>query len=101
MFDKLKTMGFDGDGASNGIFLPGSKTLTERIDLPGHWSNHGQYTNVIESKVTKLNDLFEAGKLSDTQLILGVEKIQNFARSGLESNKFVVDAITGRCYETR
>lgn len=96
MFDKLKTMGFDGDGASNGIFLPGSKTLTERIDLPGHWSNHGQYTNVIESKVTKLNDLFEAGKLSDTQLVLGVGKIQNFARSGLESNKFVVDAITGR-----
>jgi RHS repeat-associated protein len=96
MFGKLKTMGFDGDGASNGIFLPGSKGLTQRIDLPGHWSNHGQYTNIIESKVTKLNDLFEAGKLSDTQLALGIGKIQNFAKAGLESNKFAVDTITGR-----
>jgi RHS repeat-associated protein len=96
MFGKLKTMGFDGDGASNGIFLPGSKGLTQRVDLPGHWSSHGQYTNIVESKVTKLNDLFEAGKLSDTQLALGIGKIQNFARSGLESNKFAVDIITGR-----
>ncbi|GLO53949.1 hypothetical protein PPUN110474_53510 [Pseudomonas putida] len=96
MFDRLKSMGFNGDGASNGIFLPGSKNLTQRIDLPGHWSNHGQYTAAIESKVSKLNDFFEAGVLSDTQLALGIGKIQNFAREGLEANKFVVDAVTGR-----
>ncbi|WP_409202104.1 RHS repeat-associated core domain-containing protein [Pseudomonas asiatica] len=96
MFDRLKSMGFNGDGASNGIFLPGSKNLTQRIDLPGHWSNHGQYTAAIESKVSRLNDFFEAGVLSDTQLALGIGKIQNFAREGLEANKFVVDAVTGR-----
>lgn len=51
---------------------------------------------MIESKVSALNKLFEAQKLSDTQLVLGIGKIQNFAREGLEANKFVVDAITGR-----
>lgn len=76
--------------------MPGSKNLTQRIDLPGHWSNHGQYTAAIESKVSRLNDFFEAGVLSDTQLALGIGKIQNFAREGLEANKFVVDAVTGR-----
>ncbi|WP_347882145.1 AHH domain-containing protein [Pseudomonas sp. GD03746] len=96
MFDRLKSVGFDGDGASNGIFLPGSKGLTQKINLPGHWSNHGKYTDVIESKVSSLNRFFEAGKLSDTQLVLGISKIQNFAREGLEANKFVMDAITGR-----
>ncbi|MCU0127170.1 RHS domain-containing protein, partial [Pseudomonas vlassakiae] len=96
MFDRLKSMGFNGDGASNGIFLPGSKTLTQRINLPGHWSNHGKYTAVIEAKVAKLNSYFEAGAISDTQLALGIGKIQNFAREGLEANKFIVDAITGR-----
>ncbi|HEN8712391.1 TPA: RHS domain-containing protein [Pseudomonas putida] len=96
MFDRLKSVGFDGDGASNGIFLPASKGLTQKINLPGHWSNHGKYTDVIESKVSSLNRFFEAGKLSDTQLVLGISKIQNFAREGLEANKFVVDAITGR-----
>jgi len=96
MFDRLKSTGFNGDGASNGIFLPGSKGLTQKIDLPGHWSNHGKYTDVIESKVSALNKLFEAQKLSDTQLVLGIGKIQNFAREGLEANKLVVDAVTGR-----
>ena len=96
MFERLKLVGFNGDGASNGIFLPGSKGLTQKINLPGHWSNHGKYTDVIESKVSNLSKMFEAGKLSDTQLVLGIGKIQNFAREGLEANRFVVDAITGR-----
>ncbi|HYQ51331.1 MAG TPA: RHS repeat-associated core domain-containing protein, partial [Pseudomonas sp.] len=96
MFDRLKSVGFDGDGASNGIFLPGSKGLTQKIKLPGHWSNHGKYTDMIDSRVSNLNRMFEAGKLSDTQLVLGIGKIQNFAREGLESNRFVVDALTGR-----
>lgn len=43
MFNKLRSMGFDDDGASNGIFLPDSKNLTQKIDLPGHWSSHAQY----------------------------------------------------------
>ncbi|MNN31425.1 hypothetical protein D3C81_1451130 [compost metagenome] len=51
---------------------------------------------MIESKVSNLSKMFEAGKLSDTQLVLGIGKIQNFAREGLEANRFVVDAITGR-----
>ncbi|MGE7989472.1 AHH domain-containing protein [Pseudomonas sp. NPDC089554] len=96
MFERLKSVGFDGDGASNGIFLPGSKGLTQKTNLPGHWSSHGKYTDVIDSKVSNLNRIFEAKKLSDTQLALGVGKNQSFAREGLEANKFVVDAVTGR-----
>ena len=96
MFNKLRSMGFSDDGASNGIFLPGSKKLTEKIDLPGHWSNHAKYTKVVETKVSALNDAFRAGKVSDTQLVLGIGKIQNFARENLMNNNFVVDAVTGR-----
>ncbi len=96
MFNKLRSMGFNDDGASNGIFLPGSKKLAQNIDLPGHWSNHAKYTKVVETKISALNDAFRAGKLSDTQLVLGISKIQSFAREGLESNNFVVDTITGR-----
>ncbi len=96
MFNKLRSMGFGDDGASNGIFLPGSKKLTEKIDLPGHWSNHAKYTKVVETKVSALNDAFRAGKVSDTQLVLGIGKVQNFARENLMNNNFVVDAVTGR-----
>ncbi|WP_175719444.1 RHS repeat-associated core domain-containing protein [Burkholderia anthina] len=96
MFSRLRGMGFDGDGASNGIFLPGSSKLAQTLELPGHWSNHGQYTAAIETELTKLNQQFLAGRLSDTQLVLGVGRIQNMAREGLESGKYLVDAITGR-----
>ncbi|HYQ55638.1 MAG TPA: RHS repeat-associated core domain-containing protein, partial [Pseudomonas sp.] len=96
MFQKLQSMGFDGDGASNGIFLPGSKNLTQNIDLPGHWSNHAQYTKAVETKLSALNDAFKVGRISDTQLVLGIGRVQDFAREGLMNNKFVVDAVTGR-----
>lgn len=96
MFSRLRGMGFDGDGASNGIFLPGSSKLAQTLELPGHWSNHGQYTAAIETELTKLNQQFLASRLSDTQLVLGVGRIQNMAREGLESGKYLVDAITGR-----
>ena len=51
---------------------------------------------VVEVKVSELNDAFKAGKVSDTQLVLGIGKIQNFARENLMSNNLVVDAVTGR-----
>jgi len=50
----------------------------------------------VEVKVSELNDAFKAGKVSDTQLVLGIGKIQNFARENLMSNNLVVDAVTGR-----
>lgn len=50
----------------------------------------------MKTKVSALNDAFRAGKVSDTQLVLGTGKIQNFARENLMNNNFVVDAVTGR-----
>ncbi|WP_232452665.1 hypothetical protein, partial [Burkholderia ubonensis] len=37
------------------------------------------------AELKKLNQHFLAGRLSDTQLALGVGRIQNMAREGLES----------------
>ncbi|WP_233100429.1 AHH domain-containing protein [Pseudomonas putida] len=96
MFNKLRSMDFNDDGASNGVFLPGSKKLTQNIDLPGHWSDHAKYTKIVETKVSALNDAFRAGKISDAQLVLGIGKIQSFARENLTNNTFVVDTITER-----
>ncbi|WP_055324663.1 RHS repeat-associated core domain-containing protein [Ralstonia solanacearum] len=96
MFKRLRSMGFDGDGASNGTFLPGSSQLAKDMGLPGHWSNHDQFTAAVEVELKKLNQQFLAGRLSDTQLALGIGRVQNMAREGLESGKYVVDAITGR-----
>lgn len=39
MFSRLKSIGFHGDNASNGIFLPGSRALAGKAGLPGHWTN--------------------------------------------------------------
>lgn len=50
---------------------------------------------VVETKVSARNDAFRAGRNSDTQLVLGIGKIQNFARENLMSNNFVVDTVTG------
>lgn len=96
MFQKLRSMGFDGDGASNGIFLPGSSKLAKIMDIPGHWSNHPQFTAAIQTELDRLSAVFGRGQLSDTQLVLGIGRIQNIAREGLEAGKYVVDAITGR-----
>ncbi len=56
MFGRLKKIGWDPDGASNGIFLPGSKDLAKTTGMPGHWSNHGQYTEAVKNKLVKLNN---------------------------------------------
>jgi RHS repeat-associated protein len=96
MFSRLKSLGFDGDRGSNGIFLPGSRKLASQIGLPGHWSNHRQYTTRIDSRVDALNQMFKSGQLSDTQLVLGIRNIQQLAAEGLENGRFAVDAITGR-----
>ncbi|NJP02888.1 hypothetical protein HBH25_18760, partial [Pseudomonas sp. hsmgli-8] len=96
MFNKLRSMGFNRDGASNGIFLPGSSDLAKKVDLPGHWSNHAAYTKAVNSELASLNAAFKANRLSDTQLVLGIGKIQLNAKNGLESGKFATDLLTGR-----
>ncbi|MFK3908533.1 RHS repeat-associated core domain-containing protein [Pseudomonas monteilii] len=93
MFKRLKSFGFNGDGPSNGIFLP-DKDNVSYINLPGHWTNHDVYTNKVGKKLLALNS--EAKGLTDTQLILGIKKIQDWARSGLEKGLFEVDSISGR-----
>ncbi|MEE4716345.1 RHS repeat-associated core domain-containing protein [Pseudomonas alliivorans] len=95
MFSKLRSMGFKNDGASNGIFLPDNPALAKTLDLPGHWTNHSQYTAAVRPELDKLNKMFLSGKLSDTQLALGMGNIQRLTREGLENGKFAVDAVTG------
>ncbi len=94
IFDRLKKIGWDGDGASNGIFLPGSEDLAKTIDMPGHWSNHRQYTGEVRKKLE--NVLRKESKLSDTQLALHVKDIQDWAREGLEKGIFNIDFNNGR-----
>jgi len=96
MFDRLRGMGFDGDGAGNGTFLPGSSQLAQDMGIPGHWSNHPQFTSQVEAELARLNRRFLSGQLSDMQLILGVREIQNAAREGLDAGRYAIDAITGR-----
>lgn len=94
MFDRLKKIGWDGDGASNGTFLPGSKDLTKNMGIPGHWSNHNHYTGEVRNKLSQLAN--QSNYLSDTQLALGIKEIQDWARSGLDNGIFRVDPNTGR-----
>lgn len=70
--------------------------LAKDMGLPGHCSSHSQYTAAIEAELKKPNQQFLAGRLSDTQLALGVGRIQNMAREGLETGKHVIDVIAGR-----
>ncbi|KJV35877.1 RHS repeat-associated core domain-containing protein [Pantoea sp. SM3] len=94
IFERLRKIGWDGDGASNGIFLPGSRELAGQIGLPGHWSNHNQYTAAVRGRLTQLAS--QANRMSDSQLALGVKNIQNWATNGLESGMFKIDSTTGR-----
>ncbi|MEX9967751.1 RHS repeat-associated core domain-containing protein, partial [Providencia stuartii] len=94
LFDRLKKIGWDGDGASNGAFLPGSKGLASKMEIPGHWSNHNQYTSAVRNKLSQLAT--QANKLSDTQLALGIKEIQYWARKGLDNGLFKTDPNTGR-----
>ncbi|WP_205624388.1 RHS repeat-associated core domain-containing protein [Pectobacterium carotovorum] len=94
IFNRLKKIGWDGDGASNGTFLPGSQDLSSKLGLPGHWSSHSQYTAEIRAKLSALSK--QAGRLSDTSLALKVKEIQDWARAGLDKNIFKVDPVTGR-----
>jgi len=48
----------------------------------------------VAEKLVGLNNI--SGRLSDTQLALGIKNIQDWARSGLEKGLFEVDSITGR-----
>ncbi|MHA0917687.1 RHS repeat-associated core domain-containing protein, partial [Kosakonia cowanii] len=94
IFERLRKIGWNGDGASNGIFLPGSRELADNIGLPGHWSNHNQYTAAVRSRLTQLAS--QANRMSDTQLALGIKNIQDWASKGLESGIFKIDPNTGR-----
>jgi hypothetical protein len=93
MFSRLRGMGFNGDKASNGIFLPGNKDMAKILELPGHWTQHPLYTADIESQIIALNRM--APNLSDMQLILGIREIQTTAAEGLMNGKYIVDLITG------
>ncbi|WP_371919530.1 RHS repeat-associated core domain-containing protein [Pseudomonas sp. SDI] len=94
MFKRLRNIGWDGDGASNGKFLPGSRNLSKAMGAPGHWSNHPQYTEAVKNKLSWINS--NQGRLSDTQLILGIRALQGWANAGLENGKFITDKITGK-----
>ncbi|USP08335.1 AHH domain-containing protein [Aeromonas dhakensis] len=94
IFDRLKKIGWHGDNASNGIFLPGNQDLSGKIGLPGHWSNHNQYTAAVRTKLAQLSK--QAAHLSDTSLALKIKEIQGWAATGLENGVFKVDPITGR-----
>lgn len=96
LFANAKRSGFNGDGASNGIFLPGNQSMAGKTGLPGHWSSHTQYTDAIRVRVSALNDMYQSGGLTDSQVVLGLGKIQAQARAGLESGAFGVDSTTGR-----
>ncbi|MDH0745196.1 RHS domain-containing protein, partial [Pseudomonas sp. GD03842] len=95
MFDRAKSFGFKPDGASNGIELPRTKAMAQTLDLPGHWSNHVDYSGLVESDVAKLNTAFRAGRLSDMDLALGLKSIQNKWRSNI-LNKNVPINSSGR-----
>lgn len=94
LFDRLQNIGWDGDGASNGTFLPGSKDLASTMGLPGHWSNHAQYTDAVVQKVSIFNRNLSV--LSDLDLALGIKRIQDWSRHGLDNRLFRVDSQTGR-----
>ncbi|VVP52903.1 hypothetical protein PS854_05445 [Pseudomonas fluorescens] len=92
MFDKAKSIGFMPDGASNGIELPRTKELAKTLDLPGHWSNHVDYTALVESDVSKLNTAFKAGRLTDMDLAFGLKTIQNKWRSNILAKNVPINA---------
>jgi RHS repeat-associated protein len=96
MFQRLKSMGFNPDGAANGKFLPGSTELAKILEQPGHWSSHSNYTQAIEQRLLRLNAAFQRNALGDTQLALGIRDIQIFADNGLESGIFKIDPSTWR-----
>ncbi|WP_229506094.1 AHH domain-containing protein [Massilia genomosp. 1] len=96
MFDRLRSLGFKDDGAPNGILLPGSSALAKTMNLPGHWSNHNQYTAAIKNEVSILSDRFDAGLIGNNELKEGIGEIQKWAREELIKGTFVVDVITGR-----
>jgi len=91
MFDKLKSMGFDPDGAGNGILLPANETLAQQSGLPGHWSSHDQYTTNIKGDVDTLFRDWKAGKVSDTQLALGTKDIQRRGKNNIETGKVSIN----------
>nr|WP_269632142.1 RHS repeat-associated core domain-containing protein [Pelomonas sp. BJYL3] len=92
MFDRLKSMGFDPDGAGNGIHLPANETLAQQTGLPGHWSSHDQYTQSIKSRVDQLFRSWQRGQVSDTQLALGVKDIQRRAKDDISSGRVQVNS---------
>ncbi len=96
MFNRLRSIGFDGDGPSNGMFLPGSERMAKLLAMPGHWSGHSHYTNQIRRQLDHLNNMFKCWRLSDMQLALGIKAIQRSAVDGLEQGKFLLDQVTGR-----
>ncbi|MFC3552142.1 RHS repeat-associated core domain-containing protein, partial [Lysobacter cavernae] len=85
MFDRLKTMGFEPDGANNGIHLPDNEALARVKNLPGHWSSHPTYNSAVDAMVDNLNHAYRTGRLSDTQLALGIRDIQRQTRNAIES----------------
>ena len=96
MFDHLESMGFDRNGAANGIHMPGSESLSKKTGMVGHWSNHDMYTADISAKIDKLNTAWSSGKLSDMQLLLGIRNVQSRAFADIESGN-VARALSNAC----
>ncbi|WP_149036729.1 AHH domain-containing protein, partial [Pseudomonas syringae group genomosp. 7] len=85
------------NGPSNGIELPRTKALANTLDLPGHWSNHANYSSLVESDVAKLNTAFRAGRLSDMDLALGLKSIQNKWRANILNKNVPINKVGRLC----
>ncbi|WP_071059285.1 AHH domain-containing protein [Pelistega sp. MC2] len=90
LFTRLKNIGWDGDDAANGILLPGKKLKSNGSPLPGHWSNHKQYTKDI----SKYLDIVDKRKeqWDDDTLLAAIRTIQENARCGLVHGGFATDS---------
>ncbi|MDT7780152.1 MAG: hypothetical protein QOC99_2664 [Acidobacteriota bacterium] len=88
VMERAAELGYDINRGSNGIALPRFLELAEESGLPLHSGRHiPAYFRYVENQLSRLQARFEAGSVTDANLLREVGKIENKVRADLLNHR--------------
>jgi RHS repeat-associated protein len=91
-------IGYNINNGNNGVAFPTTVELAIKSGLPLHRGKHiPEYFQYAKEKLNKLDAAYEAGKLSDEQLLKRITKIENQIRKDLLNKKIKLQKKDPHC----
>jgi RHS repeat-associated protein len=86
MIRQAESMGFQRDGAGNGILLPSDDARATALGLPSHRGSHPQYNALVNADVAAIRADWKAGNITDQEMLAQLGAVQAKWRKKIDDN---------------